>query len=575
MPETNPQAPATPPAPTASQETHFVETFAKGWTWVPTLYFAEGVPYVIVMTIAAVMYKRLGMDNAHIALYTSWLYLPWVIKPLWSPIVDMFKSKRWWIVTMQLLIGASLAGVAMTIAAPDYVVWTLIFFWLMAFSSATHDIAADGFYMIGLDERSQSFFVGVRSTFYRIATIATQGLLIMFAGTLEAFKASPVAWSYTFWLAAAVLVVLGLYHLVAFRVWVRPAEDVNRRTKDVAAMFGNFAQSFTSFFSKPGILTAIAFMLLFRYPEALLTKICPLFLLDPQGAGGLELTTAQVGFVQGTVGVIGLLAGGILGGFLAGIIGFRRSLWPMVLSITLPDVVYILLAYYQPTSLLWINACLLLEQFGYGFGFTAYMLYMLQFAQGENKTAHYAFCTGFMALSMMMPGLTAGEVQTHTGYLNFFILVMALVPLTFLAAWLIFRRGAGAARPTVSGRHALLQVVLVLLYVKTFLALISQGILGVLENPVCGLLVLSYLLGQLYAVVKMVQGRARAYWVYISLWLLGGGALWLVFGVSCRPLFFYDAVCVAVLAAALCARSGGRTGWQRLLAASKPFAEGK
>lgn len=541
-------------------------SMSKGWSWVPTLYFAEGVPYVIVMTIAAVMYKRLGMDNDHIALYTSWLYLPWVIKPFWSPIVDIFRSKRWWIVTMQLLIGAALAGVAMTINAPGYVVWTLIFFWLMAFSSATHDIAADGFYMIGLDERGQRFFVGVRSTFYRIATIATQGLLIMFAGTLETFRPTSVAWCYTFWAAAAVLFILGVYHLTAFRIWVRPAEDAGRKIKDGMALLQDFAGTFTSFFSKPGILTAIAFMLLFRYPEALLTKICPLFLLDPLQNGGLALTTAQVGFAQGTMGVIGLLAGGVLGGIVSGICGFRKSLWPMVLSITLPDVVYVILAYYQPDNFLWINVGIFIEQFGYGYGFTAYMLYMLQFARGENKTAHYAFCTGFMALSMMMPGLTAGKVQLSIGYLNFFNLVMLLIPLTFLAAWLIFRKKWNREDRPATTRNALLQIVLVLSYTKIFLYLISQGVLNILIDPLMGCIVLLYLLVQLFLTIKMVKGSAMAYVAFFVQTIIFSAVLYIAFGASVEFVFFSDLANAALLAAALFIKEGGQSGWQRLRA---------
>ncbi|MGN0087123.1 MAG: MFS transporter [Alloprevotella sp.] len=403
-------------------------------SWIPTLYFAEGIPYVIVMTIALVMYKRLGLSNADVALYTSWLYLPWVIKPFWSPIVDMLRTKRWWILTMQLLIGASLSGVAFTVNAPHYVQWTLACFWLMAFSSATHDIAADGFYMLGLGEHDQSLYVGVRSTFYRIATIAGQGLLIMLAGALEVFTRKPaIAWSFTFWSAAAVFALLWLYHRY---ILPRPEADTPRNTSS-ERLLADFAATFLSFFRKPQIWAALAFMLLYRFPEALLTKICPLFFLDKSTEGGLGLTTVELGWVQGVAGVIGLTIGGILGGIAVARYGFRRLLWPMVASITLPDLLYILLAYYQPQGLAAPIVCVFIEQFGYGLGFTAYMLYLIYFSQGEQKTAHYAFCTGFMALSMMLPGMFAGELQELTGYLNFFILVTALTPLTFLAAWLV------------------------------------------------------------------------------------------------------------------------------------------
>lgn len=415
---------------------NIAETEAKArcrqspWSWVPSLYFAEGIPYVIVMTIAAIMYKRLGLNNEEITLYTSWLYLPWVIKPFWSPVVDLLKSKRWWIVVMQLVLGASMAGVAFTIKVPHFVQWTLVFFWLMAFSSATHDIAADGFYMLALEEHEQSMFVGVRSTFYRVATIAGQGLLVMFAGTMEVFYRNPFsAWMATFFVCTATFLLLFCYH--AFML-PRPRQDSSRHLE-----LKEFAATFKSFFLKPQFLVAVIFMLLYRFPEALLIKICPLFMLDPVSKGGLGMTTAEVGFVQGTVGVIGLLLGGILGGVLVASKGLKKMLLPMVLSITLPHVVYIFLAYYQTESLALINISVFLEQFGYGFGFTAYMLYMMYFSQGKNTTAHYAFCTGFMALSMMLPGLFAGALQQAVGYLNFFIIVLCLTPLTFIAAGLI------------------------------------------------------------------------------------------------------------------------------------------
>lgn len=403
------------------------------WAWVPSLYFAEGVPYVVVMTIAAIMYKRLGLSNTDAALYTAWLYLPWVIKPFWSPIVDVFRSKRWWIITMQLVIGAGLAGVAFTLPTSGFLQWSLAFFYLMAFSSATHDIAADGFYMLALDEHEQSLFVGIRSTFYRIATVAGQGLLLMLVNVLEVYTRKPtVAWSWIFYLVAGVFLIIFIYH--AF-VLPRPKEDADRATENFT--FDELFHTFITFFKKPQALTAIAFLLLFRLPEALITKICPLFLIDKISKGGLGMTTGEVGWAQGTIGVIGLTLGGILGGIAVSEGGFKKWLWPMVLAITLPDCVYLFLAYFQPEEMIWVDLAIGTEQFGYGFGFTAYMLFMLYFSQGESKTSHYAFCTGFMALSMMLPGMVAGWLADMLGYYSFFILVMCLVPLTFLAAYII------------------------------------------------------------------------------------------------------------------------------------------
>lgn len=403
------------------------------WTWVPSLYFAEGVPYVVVMTIAAIMYKRLGLSNTDAAYYTAWLYLPWVIKPFWSPLVDVLRSKRWWIVMMQLVVGAGLAGVAFTLPTSNFLQWSLAFFYLMAFSSATHDIAADGFYMLALDEHEQSLFVGIRSTFYRIATVAGQGFLLMLVSVLEVYTRRPaVAWSWIFYLAAAVFLALCLYHMV---ILPRPKQDADREAKRFN--INDIFRTFITFVTKPQAFAAIAFLLLFRLPEALITKICPLFLIDNVSKGGLGMTTGEVGWAQGTIGVIGLTLGGILGGIAAAEGGFKKWLWPMVLAITLPDCVYLFLAYFQPENMLWVNLAIGTEQFGYGFGFTAYMLFMLYFSQGESNTSHYAFCTGFMALSMMLPGTVAGWLADTLGYYRFFILVMCLVPLTFLAAMII------------------------------------------------------------------------------------------------------------------------------------------
>jgi len=400
------------------------------WAWVPTLYFAEGVPYVAVMTISLILYKRLGLSNTDITLYTSWLYLPWVIKPLWSPFVDILKSKRWWIVTMQLLIGAALGGVAFTIPADWWLQGTLCFFWLMAFASATHDIAADGFYMMGLDEHEQAYFVGIRSTFYRIATIFSSGLLVGLAGALQVLTRSiRYSWSLVFYLMAGLFIAFWLYHN-----WVlpRPDEDSEKQSKTATAIWAEFCQTLVTFFQKPQVWAGICFMLFYRMPEGLLAKVSALFLVDAQHNGGLGLSDGEYGLVQGTVGVIGLTIGGILGGICASRDGLKRWLWPMVLAITLPDVVYVLLSYLLPSSLITISTCVFIEQFGYGFGFSAYMLYLIYYSQGEHKTSHYALCTAFMALSMMIPGLFAGALQEAVGYQWFFIIVMLACTMTYV-----------------------------------------------------------------------------------------------------------------------------------------------
>ena len=405
------------------------------WAWVPTLYFAEGVPYVAVMTISLILYKRLGLSNTDITLYTSWLYLPWVIKPLWSPFVDMLRTKRWWIVTMQVLIGASLAGVAFTIPADFWLQGSLAFFWLMAFSSATHDIAADGFYMLGLDQHEQAYFVGIRSTFYRIATIFSSGLLVGLAGALQVLTRSiRYSWSLVFYLMAGLFVAFWLYHN-----WMlpRPSEDADRGRKTASDIFREFRDTVVTFFKKPQVWVGICFMLFYRMPEGLLAKVSALFLVDKVSNGGLGLSDGEFGLVQGTVGVIGLTLGGILGGICASRDGLKRWLWPMVMAITLPDLVYVYLSYIQPSSLINISVCIFIEQFGYGFGFSAYMLYLIYYSQGEHKTAHYALCTAFMALSMMIPGLFAGALQESVGYPSFFLIVVGACAMTYIVTSLL------------------------------------------------------------------------------------------------------------------------------------------
>lgn len=405
------------------------------WAWVPTLYFAEGLPYIAVMTLSLVMYKRMGISNTEVALYTGWLNLPWVIKPLWSPFIDLMRTKRWWIVTMQLLIGAALAGIAFLIPADHFFQSTLALFWLMAFASATHDIAADGFYMLGLTPHQQALFVGIRSTFYRLATIAGQGLLIMFAGYLEkSARGIPFAWSMTFLLLSGLFLAVFVYHTF---VLPHPKSDRRAATLSASSLWREFLLTFRSFFQKEGIGVALLFMLFYRFPEAQLAKMGIPFLLDPVSEGGLGMTTEQIGFTQGTVGIIGLTIGGILGGIAVSRHGLKHWLWPMVWAISLPDLVYVYLSYFPETSLLWVNVCIFVEQFGYGFGFTAYMMYLIYFSRGTHSTAHYAICTAFMALGMMLPGMAAGWLQEQLGYQLFFIWIMICCVVTFAVTALL------------------------------------------------------------------------------------------------------------------------------------------
>jgi len=394
----------------------------SGWAWIPSLYFAEGLPYVIVMTVAVIMYKRLGLSNSDIALYTSWLYLPWVIKPFWSPTVDLLKTKRWWIVTMQLVIGAGLAGVAFSIPTTHFVQYTLAFFWLMAFSSATHDIAADGFYMLGLTDGDQAYFVGIRSSFYRVAMISGQGLLVIVAGYFENLTGNIAqAWSITFGGITVLFLSLCLFHKI---ILPRPSADRQGSVANGKQLFIEFFKTFKSYYQKPNFWPALAFMLFFRMGEAQLVKLASPFMLDAIEEGGLELTTAQVGLIYGTIGIIALTLGGIAGGVLTSKYGLRRWIFIMAIAMNLPNVVYIFLAWFTPQNIWLISSAVAIEQFGYGFGFTAYLLFLIYFSDGKHKTAHYAISTGVMAIGMMLPGMVSGWIQESVGYLNFFIWVM-------------------------------------------------------------------------------------------------------------------------------------------------------
>lgn len=408
------------------------------WLWIPSLYVAEGIPYVAVNTLSVIMYKNMGMSNADVALFTGWLYLPWVIKPFWSPFVDILKTKRWWTVWMQSVIGAAFAALAFLLPLDLNVVFSLAVFWLVGFASATHDIAADGYYMIALDSSDQSLFVGIRSAFYRLATIIGQGGVVMAAGYLESATGNvPLAWSITFTVLSVFFIGVAFYHS---RIMPRPDSDkascmVNHGTmtdskpSSVREILVEFAGTFRSFFRKKEVLTAVAFILLYRFPEAQLVKIINPFLLDPAEEGGLGLGTSQVGFVYGTIGIVGLTLGGILGGILVSRYGLRKCLWPMALSLTLPCAVFCWMSMAQPDvssalNMFLVNACVFVEQFGYGVGFTSFMLYMMYFSQGPSQTSHYAICTAFMALGMMVPGMFAGILQEKMGYVNFFWWIM-------------------------------------------------------------------------------------------------------------------------------------------------------
>ena len=407
------------------------------WAWVPTLYFAQGIPYFIVNNISVLMFAKMGVPNGEMALFTSLLYLPWTIKPFWSPFIDIIKTKRWWIISMQILMSIAFILLTLSIPKPDEATIaagttpismftiTLVLFIITAFASATHDIAADGFYMLALRQSDQAAFVGIRSTFYRLASIFGQGVLVAIAGAIELrYKDIPLSWTITMLVTAVMFSLVTFYHLFAIPKPTSDKSVLAPGTASAKAIFQEFGRTFATYFTKPGVWLAIAFMLLYRLPEAFLIKMCMPFLVASKEAGGLELSTAEVGIVYGTIGVIFLTVGGILGGLFASRIGLKKSIWWMAGCMTLPCLTFVYLAIGQPDNLFAISTAIAIEQFGYGFGFTAYMLYMMYFSEGEFKTSHYAICTAFMALSMMIPGMFAGYLQEAVDYINFYLIVI-------------------------------------------------------------------------------------------------------------------------------------------------------
>ena len=428
--------------------------------WIPTLYFAQGIPYFIVNNISVLMLAKMGVPNGKMALFTSLLYLPWMIKPIWSPFIDILKTKRWWIISMQIIMSAAFILLTLTIPHPDAATIasgntpismftiTLLLFIITAFASATHDIAADGFYMIALNQSQQAAWVGWRSTFYRLSSIFGQGVLVWIAGTIEKNTGNiPLSWKITLLVTAVLFTLISLYHtfIIPKPQGDTSVLDIDNKKKEntkISAMdiIIEFGRTFKTYFMKPGVLLAIVFMLLYRLPEAFLIKMCTPFLVASKEVGGLGLSTQDVGWIYGVVGVFFLTIGGILGGTFASKKGLKKSLWIMAAFMTLPCATFVYLSMFQPTNTIAICASLAIEQFGYGFGFTAYMLYMMYFSEGEHKTSHYAICTAFMAASMLLPGMVAGYIQEVIGYKYFFIMVMICCIATLFVTYLVNKK---------------------------------------------------------------------------------------------------------------------------------------
>lgn len=396
-------------------------TSRNPWYFVPTLYFFEGLPYVLINTVSVILYKRMGLDNSDIAFWTSWLYLPWVIKMFWAPTVEVIGSKRSWILSMQLAMGLSLLVAGYSLNTEHFFLLSMLAFVAAAFISATYDIATDGLYMLALTEKQQAFFVGLRSGFYRLAMIFGSGLLVYLAGRGEVATGNiPATWMFILSFAGGLFVLAFLYHRFMLPY---PSADIRGRAGKTDAV--SFREVVISYFRQEGIIATVAFILFYRLGEAMLLKMVSPFLLDVKAAGGLGLTTSEVGLVYGTVGVLCLVSGGILGGWLISKIGLRRCIWPLALIMNIPDLLFVYMAYTQPSAGL-VYPLVAIEQFGYGMGFTVFTVYLMYTVDSRYKTSHYAISTGIMALGMMFPGMVSGAIQREVGYWMFFIIVCIL-----------------------------------------------------------------------------------------------------------------------------------------------------
>lgn len=444
--------------------------YRNPWAWIPTLYFGQGIPFIFINMVSMVLFTQLGMSETRAALYTGWLYLPWVIKPFWSPIVDIIRTKRWWTVTMQICIAIGLGAIAFSLPMPsDRAIShgvnagafniALCFYVFTAMCSATNDIASDGFYMLALDTKGQSLFVGIRSTFYRCANVFGQGGLVILAGALEVYGGVSWGWKVTVAVCSVFFAAVSVYHLfvLPYPVSDKPVSGHDKGGA-IKGIVSDFASSFATFFKKRHVVPAILFMLLYRLPEAQVVKLCQPFLLASRELGGLGMSQGQVGLVYGTFAIAGLTVGGIIGGICAAKGGLKKWIWPMALATSLNCIAYIFLSWVQPDYELAagrtaIFIAVILEQFAYGFGFTAFMLYMMYFSDGPYKTSHYAICTAFMALGMMLPGMAAGWIKEYVmqnSYFYFFIWVLLCNFATWSVA-LIARRNISSAQMDSNG----------------------------------------------------------------------------------------------------------------------------
>ncbi len=417
--------------------------------WVPTLYFAEGLPYFVVATIAGLMYKSMGMANDQIALWTGMLGFVWVFKPLWSPFLEAARSKKSIVLLFQFFGGASLGLVALALHLPNYFAVSIALLGLVAIASATHDIAADGLYIASLSSTQQATYAGWQGGFYNVARFFSLGGLVVLAGYFEKRMAVAQAWSLIFGMLAISMLLLAIYHF-----WALPAgRNVARPAGGMRGVWLTLRDVIIDFFQKPGIWLAIAFIILFRAGEGQITTIGPLFLRAARAEGGLGLATAEVGAVYGTLATVAFICGSLLGGYFTAWRGLRRSMFFLILAMNLPNLAYFFLSTAMPSSLGVIAAALSLEMFGYGFGFVGLILFIMQeVAVGKYQMAHYALGTGIMQLGYVLFKMLSGTIQGALGYQHFFLWVLiSAIPVLILSRIVPIGRheqpADGAAQP--------------------------------------------------------------------------------------------------------------------------------
>jgi MFS transporter, PAT family, beta-lactamase induction signal transducer AmpG len=401
--------------------------------WVPTLYFAEGLPFVVINVVSVLMYKAMNVSDARIAFFTTIVIFPWTLKPLWGPFLEMFKTKKYFVVATQFIGGISFGLLALTLQTHNFFGYSLAFFAIIAFNGATHDIAADGVYINVLDSKEQAKYIGWQGAFYNVAKVLSQGAFVFIAGELEQSIGLVTAWTIVMTVFGAIMVLLSLYHSRML-----PVGGSSEPIKTAKEAFATFRKVFITFFEKKYIAWGIAFIILYRFAEGQAMKIVPLFLRAARSVGGIGLSTAQIGIIYGFFPPAAFILGAILAGYFTSKLGLRKSLFILCAFFNIPFAVYVFLAFALPVSLYTIGAAVVFEYFGYGAGFIGLTLFMMQqIAPGKYKMAHYAFATGIMNLGLMIPSALSGFISDFLGYKHFFLWVMIATIPSFLITWFV------------------------------------------------------------------------------------------------------------------------------------------